>query len=110
MVESMFRVQTQIQANGREWSSFTSQTVNTGIQSNMREFSSAFSPSSTNPLASIMTSTPPAAATPTIVNVVVQGTVTSSEDLKKSIQDAINDAGTSGRQTITGSRDRMVAI
>ena len=105
---SMFTVQTQIQANGREWSSFTSQVVNTSIQPNLQEWSSQFSPSATNPaLASVMTSTN---ATPTVVNVVVEGTVTSSEDLQKAIQDAINAGGVAGRQFITGTPDRLVAI
>jgi hypothetical protein len=99
---SMFTVQTQIQANGREWSSFTDQVVNTSIQPNLKEWSSVFSPSATNPT--------PAPVIPPPVTVIVQGTVTSSEDLKKTIQDAINDAGSSGRQTITGTPDRLVAI
>lgn len=56
MVAAMFKVQTQIQANGREWSSFANQVANTNIQSNGREWSSQFSPSATNPAAN---NTPP---------------------------------------------------
>lgn len=50
MVAAMFAVQTQIQANSREWSSFANQVANTTIQANMREWSSTFSPSAMNPV------------------------------------------------------------
>lgn len=46
----------------------------------------------------------------TVVNVKVEGTITSEADLKQSIVDAINSAGVSGTQTITGTPDRQVAI
>ena len=46
----------------------------------------------------------------TVVNVKVEGTITSDADLKQSIIDAINSAGVSGTQTITGQPDRLVAI
>jgi hypothetical protein len=46
----------------------------------------------------------------TVVNVVIEGTVMSNEDLKQSIVDAINSAGVSGTQTITGTPDRQVAL
>jgi hypothetical protein len=46
----------------------------------------------------------------TTVNVIVEGTVTSSEDLQKAIQDAVNNAGISGNQVIFGTPDRQVAI
>ena len=108
MVGAMFAVQTQIQANGREWSSFANQVVNTQIQSNGREWSSQFSPSATNPLASIMTSTVP--MTTQQLQVVVNGSIIAEEDLKKAIVDAVNQSGLTGNQLITGTLDRMVAI
>jgi hypothetical protein len=46
----MFAIGTQIQANGREWSSYANQVAMTTIQSNGREFSSSFSPSATAPV------------------------------------------------------------
>jgi hypothetical protein len=46
----------------------------------------------------------------TVVNVVVEGTVTSQQDLQQAIQDAISNAGISGNQVITGTPDRQVAI
>ena len=46
----------------------------------------------------------------TVVNVVIEGNLMSSEDLKQSIIDAVNSAGVSGTQTITGTPDRQVAI
>ena len=46
----------------------------------------------------------------TTVNVIVEGTVTSSEDLQKAIQDAVSNAGISGNQVIFGTLDRQVAI
>jgi hypothetical protein len=49
LTKSMFAVQTQIQANGREWSSFANLVANTQLQPNGREWSSQFSPSATNP-------------------------------------------------------------
>jgi hypothetical protein len=42
LTRSMFSVQTQIQANGREWSSFASTVAGTTIQPNLVEFSSSF--------------------------------------------------------------------
>jgi len=53
--------------------------------------------------------TSPTAPT-TTVNVVVEGTVTSQQDLQQAIQDAISNAGISGNQVITGTPDRLVAI
>ena len=46
----------------------------------------------------------------TVVNVNIEGTVTSQQDLQKAIQDAISNAGISGNQTVTGTPDRQVAI
>jgi hypothetical protein len=46
----------------------------------------------------------------TVVNVVVEGTVTSQQDLQQAIQDAISNAGISGNQVIFGTPDRQVAI
>lgn len=53
--------------------------------------------------------TAPTAPT-TVVNVKVEGTVTSQNDLQQAIQDAINAGGVSGNQFITGQPDRNVAI
>lgn len=46
----------------------------------------------------------------TVVNVNIEGTVTSQQDLQQAIQDAISNAGISGNQVITGTLDRQVAI
>lgn len=46
----------------------------------------------------------------TVVNVNIEGTVTSQQDLQQAIQDAISNAGISGNQVITGTPDRLVAI
>lgn len=46
----------------------------------------------------------------TVVNVNIEGTVTSQQDLQQAIQDAISNAGISGNQVITGTPDRQVAI
>jgi hypothetical protein len=48
--------------------------------------------------------------TTTVVDVTVQGTVISQQDLQQAIQDAINNAGISGNQVITGTLERQVAI
>jgi hypothetical protein len=42
LTKSMFAVQTQIQANGREWSSFTSAVAATSLKGNMGEWNSSF--------------------------------------------------------------------
>jgi hypothetical protein len=42
LTKSMFSVQTQIQANGREWSSFASTVGSTVIKPNLTEFTSSF--------------------------------------------------------------------
>jgi len=47
VLAGMFSIGTQIQANGREWSSYANLVATTVIQSNGREFSSSFSPSAT---------------------------------------------------------------
>lgn len=82
MVAAMFRVQTQIQANGREWSSFANQVAVTQIQSNGREWSSSFSPSSMNPAAV-------AAATPS-APVVINNNVNTGIGDPNAIAEAIN--------------------
>ena len=46
LTASMFAVQTQIQANGREWSSFANSVATTVIQPNLKEWSSSFSAAS----------------------------------------------------------------
>lgn len=48
LTASMFAVQTQIQANGREWSSFASSVATTVIRPNLTEWSSSFSTASAN--------------------------------------------------------------
>jgi len=57
-----------------------------------------------------VTSTTNPTATVPPVTVIVQGTVTSEEDLKKAIVDAVNQSGLTGNQLITGTPDRLVAI
>jgi hypothetical protein len=89
MVAAMFTVQTQIQANSREWSSFANQVANTTIQSNMREWSSQFSPSATNPAVVSPTTNPPK------VEVTVNAPPFTdpnavAEALNKVIQEAVN--------------------
>ena len=42
LTKSMFSVQTQIQANGREWSSFSSAVNSTSIKPNLSEWTSSF--------------------------------------------------------------------
>jgi len=53
--------------------------------------------------------TPPVSPT-TTVNVVVEGTVTTEQDLKQSIIDAMNASAISGNVAIVGSIDRLVAV
>jgi hypothetical protein len=91
MVAAMFTVQTQIQANGREWSSFANQVANTTIQSNMREWSSSFSPSSLN-----SSVTNPTSSTAPSVQVTVQGSVIAQNDLNQAINDALANSGWAG--------------
>ena len=57
-----------------------------------------------------VTSTTNPSATVPPVTVIVQGTVTSEEDLKKAIVDAVNQSGLTGNQLITGTPERQVAI
>jgi predicted RecB family endonuclease len=66
----------------------------------------------TGTISGLPTITPPTTTTTptTTVNVIVEGTVTSSEDLAKAIQDAVNNAGLSGNQVIFGTPDRQVAL
>ena len=92
LVRAMFAVQTQIQANGREWSSFANQVANTKIQSNLREWSSQFSPSATNPAVTNPTVTQP----PVVVNTTVQGSVIAQNDLNQAINDALAASGWAG--------------
>jgi hypothetical protein len=46
----------------------------------------------------------------TVVNVNIEGTVTSQSDLQQAIQDAINAGGVAGNQFITGTPDKLVAF
>lgn len=48
LTASMFAVQTQIQANGREWSSFANSVATTVIRPNLTEWSSSYSTASAN--------------------------------------------------------------
>jgi hypothetical protein len=48
LTASMFAVQTQIQANGREWSSFANSVATTVIKPNLTEWSSSYSTASAN--------------------------------------------------------------
>jgi len=64
----------------------------------------------TGTISGIPTVTPSPITPTTTVNVIVEGTVTSSEDLQKAIQDAVNNAGISGNQVIFGTPERQVAI
>jgi hypothetical protein len=64
----------------------------------------------TGTISGIPTVTPAPITPTTTVNVIVEGTVTSSEDLQKAIQDAVSNAGISGNQVIFGTPERQVAI
>lgn len=92
MVAAMFAVQTQIQANGREWSSFANQVANTTIQSNGREWSSSFSPSATNPSVTAPTTTQPKVEI-TVVAPPFTDPNAVAESINQYIQDAV-DRGT----------------
>lgn len=105
MVRAMFAVQTQIQANGREWSSFANQVANTKIQSNMKEWSSSFSPSATNP--AVMT--PPVTTQPPVV-VNVAGTVIAENDLAQAINDALAQSGWAGSAIGYGRQAVITAV
>jgi len=83
LTKSMFTVQTQIQANGREWSSFTNLVANTQLQPNGREWSSVFSPSAGNPAASTVNNN-------TTVN--VDATNSDPEAIARAIQDALRNS------------------
>ena len=48
LTASMFAVQTQIQANGKEWSSFANSVATTVIRPNLTEWSSSYSTASAN--------------------------------------------------------------
>lgn len=76
-------MQTQIQANGREWSSFTNLVANTQLQPNGREWSSVFSPSAGNPAASTVNNN-------TTVN--VDATNSDPEAIARAIQDALRNS------------------
>lgn len=106
LVRAMFAVQTQIQANGREWSSFANQVANTKIQSNLREWSSQFSPSATNPAVTNPTVTQP----PVVVNTTVQGSVIAQNDLNQVINDALAASGWAGSAIGYGRQAVITAI
>jgi hypothetical protein len=50
------------------------------------------------------------AAGGTVVNVVVQGTLTTEAELKQSIVDAVTNSGLTGNVLITGTPERQVSI
>jgi hypothetical protein len=89
VLAGMFSIGTQIQANGREWSSYANQVAMTTIQSNGREFSSSFSPSSA--------STP--TSSPVVNNVTVNAGVGDPEAIARVIEDTLRQStyrGTGG--------------
>ncbi len=52
----------------------------------------------------------PTGGTTTVVDVTVQGTVISQQELQQAIVDAVNNSGLTGNQLITGVPERQVAI
>jgi hypothetical protein len=93
VLAGMFSIGTQIQANGREWSSYANQVAMTTIQSNGREFSSSFSPSSA--------STP--TSSPVVNNVTVNAGVGDPEAIARVIEDTLRQStyrGTGGLQIL----------
>jgi hypothetical protein len=52
----------------------------------------------------------PSGGTTTVVDVTVQGTVISQQELQQAIVDAVNNSGLTGNQLITGVPERQVAI
>jgi hypothetical protein len=92
VTRSMFAVQTQIQANGREWSSFANLVATTQLQPNGREWASQFGPGAANP------AMPAPAVPPTKVEVTVTAPPFTDPNavaaaLNRYIQDAV-DRGT----------------
>lgn len=79
VLAGMFSVGTQIQANGKEWSSFANLTATTSIQSNLKEWSSSFSPSATTT----------AQASPVVNNVTVNAGVGDPEAIARVIEDTL---------------------
>jgi len=91
VLAGMFAIGTQIQANGREWSSYANMVATTVIQSNGKEFSSSFSPSATLPVSGTS-----AAGT---VNVTVNAGVGDPEAIARVIEDTLRQStyrGTGG--------------
>jgi hypothetical protein len=91
VLAGMFAIGTQIQANGREWSSYANMVATTVIQSNGKEFSSSFSPSATAPVSGTS-----AAGT---VNVTVNAGVGDPEAIARVIEDTLRQStyrGTGG--------------
>lgn len=107
MTKAMFAVQTQIQANGREWSSFANQVANTKIQSNLREWSSQFSPSATN---AAVVNQPMTTQPPIVVNTTVQGSVIAQNDLNQAINDALANSGWAGSAIGYGRQAVVTAV
>jgi len=90
MTKAMFAVQTQIQANGREWSSFTSQVANTQIQGNGREWSSSFSPGALNPALNPVSPQSPSKVEVTVVAPPFTDPNAVAEAIDDYIQNAVN--------------------
>ena len=65
LTASMFAVQTQIQANGKEWSSFANSVATTVIRPNLTEWSSSYSTASANAAAATATANAALTATTT---------------------------------------------
>jgi len=106
MLKSMFAIQTQIQANGREWSSYTSLIAKTSIQpGSFKEWSSQFSPSAMNP----QTPTSPTTPNPPVV-VNVGGSVISENDLAQAINDALAQSGWAGSAIGYGRQAVITAV
>jgi hypothetical protein len=91
VLAGMFSIGTQIQANGKEWSSYANLVATTVIQSNGKEFSSSFSPSATAPVSGTS-----AAGS---VNVTVNAGVGDPEAIARVIEDTLRQSTYRGTRT-----------
>jgi hypothetical protein len=94
VLAGMFSIGTQIQANGREWSSYANMVATTTIQSNGREFSSSFSPSATAPVSGTSNAGS--------VNVTVNAGVGDPEAIARVIEDTLR------QSTYRGTRSNNI--
>lgn len=92
VLDGMFSIGTQIQANGKEWSSYANMVATTVIQSNGKEFSSSFSPSATLPVSGNTNSTG-------AVNVTVNAGVGDPEAIARVIEDTLRQSTYRGTRT-----------